>query len=74
MQVKILYEHKIINMNKCLLIIIYFLAWIPSPQSQILYGTSPGVVNSGEGTINKFIPAANKITVSRFFETIDFNP
>ena len=57
-------------MKKTLLSIIYFLACIFSIQAQVLYGTTPRGGNDGGGTINKFIPATNNLTVVKSFESI----
>ena len=61
-------------MKKTLLGIICFLASIFSIQAQTLYGTTPNGGNEGGGTINKFIPAANSLTVVKSFESFPANP
>jgi uncharacterized repeat protein (TIGR03803 family) len=57
-------------MKKILLSIIYFLACILSLQAQILFGTTFKGGNDGGGTINKFLPATNNLTVAKSFESI----
>ena len=61
-------------MKKTLLSIIYFLACIFSIQAQVLYGTTRAGGLRGGGTINKFMPATNNLTVAKSFETIDRRP
>jgi uncharacterized repeat protein (TIGR03803 family) len=61
----------IIKMKKIILIIIYFFAPILSIQAQTLYGMTFYGGNYRGGTINKFLPAANNLTVSKSFEFID---
>src|ERR1044072_3078176 len=39
-------------------------------QAQTLYGTTFNGGNGGAGTINKFIPGTNNLTVARSFEDI----
>ena len=57
-------------MKKTLLSIIYYLACVFSIQAQTLYGTTYKGGNEGGGTINKFIPASNNLTVAKSFENI----
>src|SRR5688500_1309773 len=59
-------------MKKILLGITCFLGCIFSIQAQTLYGTTSG--NEGAGTINKFIPATNNLTVLKSFENFAANP
>ncbi|MEP7111369.1 MAG: choice-of-anchor tandem repeat GloVer-containing protein [Ferruginibacter sp.] len=57
-------------MKKILLIIIYFLACIFSIQAQVLYVTTRYGGNNGTGTIIKFIPVTNNLTVAKSFDSI----
>ena len=57
-------------MKNTLLGIIGFLTFILPGQSQILYGTTYGGGYNGGGTINKFIPATNNLTVLKSFESL----
>src|SRR5437773_2297511 len=54
----------------CLQCCIFFI------QAQILYGTTfgGGNVNGGAGTINKFIPATNKLVIGKSFESLAAYP
>src|SRR5215210_4524340 len=61
-------------MKKSLLGITCFFACIFSIQAQTLYGTTSGGGNDGGGTINKFIPATNNLTVVKSFESFAANP
>src|SRR5690349_1713160 len=55
-------------MKKALLSSLFFLTCIVSGYAQILYGTTTqGGLNNG-GTIIKFLPAVNNITVAHSFE------
>jgi len=55
---------KIIKMKKTLLAILYFFASIFAGEAQILFGTTPG-------TINKYIPATNSMSVVKPPESSD---
>ncbi len=57
-------------MKKPLLVIIYFLACAITMQAQILYGTTFNGGADGGGTIIKFLPAANNLTVAKSFERL----
>src|SRR4051794_13855020 len=61
-------------MKKSLLGIICFFACTFSIQAQTLYGTTYGGGNDGGGTITKFIPASNNLTVVKSFESLVGNP
>src|SRR5215210_712320 len=54
-------------MKKSLIGIICFFACILSIQAQTLYGTTYNGGNDGVGTIIKFIPATNNLTVVKSF-------
>jgi uncharacterized repeat protein (TIGR03803 family) len=54
-------------MKKYLIGIICFFACIFSIQAQTLYGTTSYGGNGGGGTISKFIPATNNLTVVQIF-------
>jgi uncharacterized repeat protein (TIGR03803 family) len=58
-------------MKKILLSIIYFLACTFYLRSQTLYGTTSNGGNEGAGTINRFIPATNTLTVVQSFKSND---
>src|SRR5687767_7023643 len=60
--------------KKILLTIISFVAVIFFAQSQTLYGTTAQGGSFGGGTINKFIPATNNLTIAKSFESIESNP
>ncbi len=51
-----------------------FLACIFSMHAQTLFGTTSKGGNDGGGTINKFMPATNNLTVARSFECFAANP
>jgi uncharacterized repeat protein (TIGR03803 family) len=55
-------------MKKYLLGIICFFACTFSIQAQTLYGTTSGGGTEGGGTISKFIPPTNNLTVAKSFE------
>jgi uncharacterized repeat protein (TIGR03803 family) len=57
-------------MKKTILTILCFFAGILSTQAQILYGTTVYGGDHGGGTINKFIPATNNLTVVKSFESL----
>jgi uncharacterized repeat protein (TIGR03803 family) len=61
-------------MKKYLIGIICFFACIFSIQAQTLYGTTYYGGNGGGGTISKFIPATNNLTVVKSFESLAANP
>ncbi|HEX8279359.1 MAG TPA: choice-of-anchor tandem repeat GloVer-containing protein, partial [Segetibacter sp.] len=61
-------------MKICLLAIICFFACIFCIQAQTLYGTTPRGGDDGGGTISKFIPATNNLTVAKSFESLASNP
>jgi uncharacterized repeat protein (TIGR03803 family) len=61
-------------MKKTLLGIICFFACIFSIQAQTLYGTTYHGGNEGGGTISKFTPATNNLTVAKSFESIAAKP
>ena len=63
-------------MKKTLLSVIYFALSIFPIQAQTLYGTSFRGGNDGGGTINRFNPASNNLTVARSFDDSisGFNP
>jgi uncharacterized repeat protein (TIGR03803 family) len=58
-------------MKKILLSIIYFLVCILTVQAQILYSTTQGGGSGGAGTISKFIPATNTLSVIKSFISND---
>ena len=58
-------------MKKILLSIVCFLACIFSIQAQTLYGTTPNGGTEGAGTIIKFIPATNTLTVIKSFDGLN---
>src|ERR1051325_12160812 len=58
-------------MKKILLSIIYFFICIVASQAQALFGTTAG---NGTGTINKFIPATNELTIVHSFKRVDHTP
>ena len=64
----------IIKMKKIILIIIYFLAHILCIQAQTLYGLTPNGGNDGVGSLIKFIPATNNLTVAKSFENYAMYP
>jgi len=55
-------------MKKSLLLIIYFLECILSIDAQTLYGLTPYGGNDGVGSLIKFIPTTNNLTVAKSFE------
>jgi uncharacterized repeat protein (TIGR03803 family) len=61
-------------MKKTILCIICFFAGIFSIQAQTLYGTTSGGGNDGGGTISKFIPATNNLTVAKSFDSFAARP
>jgi uncharacterized repeat protein (TIGR03803 family) len=61
-------------MKKSLMGIICFFACILSIQAQTLYGTTTRGGNDGGGTISKFIPATNDLTVAKSFEGLAAQP
>lgn len=61
-------------MKKNLLSVICFLECIISVHSQTLYGLTPRGGNDGVGTLIKFIPATNNLTVAKSFENYAKNP
>src|SRR5947208_996528 len=61
-------------MKKILLGTIYFLACIVSIEAQTLYGTTLHGGASEAGTIIKFLPATNNLTVAKSFESNPANP
>ncbi|CAN5460127.1 hypothetical protein BH10BAC3_BH10BAC3_17490 [soil metagenome] len=60
-------------MKKNLLTIIYFLAYILSSNAQTLFGITREGGNGG-GTIIKFLPATNNLTVAKSFESFAAYP
>jgi uncharacterized repeat protein (TIGR03803 family) len=61
-------------MKKILLSVLCLLIFTLSLQAQVLYGITTAGGNYGGGTINKFIPATNELTVAKSFERLDANP
>jgi uncharacterized repeat protein (TIGR03803 family) len=61
-------------MKKILFAIICFFACILSIQAQTLYGTTSGGGNDSGGTISKFIPGTNDLTVAKSFESLAAHP
>ena len=61
-------------MKKNLLSVICFLECIISVHAQTLYGLTPKGGNDGVGTLIKFIPATNNLTVAKSFENYARNP
>ena len=58
-------------MKKILLNIICFLAYIPITQAQNLYSTTQSGGNAGGGTLSKFEPTTNTLTVIKSFVSND---
>lgn len=61
-------------MKKIILIILSLFGGINFLPAQVLYGTTTNGGNDGGGTINKFIPSTNNLTVVKSFENIATNP
>ena len=61
-------------MTKFLLSIICFVAYIISIHGQTLYGVTPNGGNDGVGSLIKFIPASNSLTVPKSFENYAKDP
>ena len=58
-------------MKKILLSIICFLACILTTQAQVLYSITQGGGSEGAGTISKFIPSTNTLTIIKSFKSND---
>ncbi len=60
-------------MKKTLLAILLFYGYTLSLQAQTLYGVTSKGGNDGGGTIIRFVPSANNLTVAKSFESIAAN-
>ena len=61
-------------MKKTILSFIFFFACIFSIQAQTLYGLTSNGGNDGVGTLIKFIPGTNNLTVAKSFENLARHP
>src|SRR5688572_888833 len=61
-------------MKKLFLLTSIVFTFLSSADSQTLYGTTFSGGSSGIGTINKFVPANNNLTVPKSFEIDDSYP
>src|SRR4051794_36438931 len=61
-------------MKRFILSIIYLFSCLFSLEAQILYGTTAHGGNEGGGSIDKFVPATNNLTVEKSLESLDRRP
>src|SRR5690348_2724214 len=62
-------------MKKFLLSTLYLLTCMFYTKAQTLYGTTLNGGTGGAGTINRYVPATNDLTVAKSFESLDaYNP